>query len=106
MINVPLNAEKLALGHTADIKALVEAVKNKFKNIADDVAYGRYEYFLEKNSEEKLVKELKGFSPGVLTGFKIGEIDLKISRGAISIAFAHHTENDVSHKCHFGGFKS
>lgn len=40
------------------------------------------------NSEEKLKKELRDISPGIATGYKIGEIDLVFPGGALSVIAA------------------
>ena len=47
-----------------------------------------FNYLLENNSEEKLIEELTSLSPGIDTGYKIGDIDLKFPGGAISIIAA------------------
>lgn len=47
-----------------------------------------FNYLLENNSEEKLIEELTSLSPGVDTGYKIGDIDLKFPGGAVSIIAA------------------
>lgn len=44
-----------------------------------------FNYLLENCSEQKMAEELKATSSGVHTGFTIGEVDLKIPGGAISI---------------------
>ena len=49
---------------------------------------GEFEYLLENYSEEKLIKELTSLSPGIETGYIIGDIDLKFPGGAISIIAA------------------
>ena len=48
----------------------------------------KFEYLLENNSEEKLREELKSISPGIETGYKIGNVDLSFPGGAISIIAA------------------
>jgi replicative DNA helicase len=49
---------------------------------------GSFKYTLEKTSEKQIAEEIKAISPGVNVGFKIGNLDLKIPGGAISILAA------------------
>lgn len=44
-----------------------------------------FNYILENNSEINIINELKNVSPGINTGFKIGEIDLILPGGALSV---------------------
>ena len=46
---------------------------------------GSFSFLLEPTSEEKIREEIQNTSPGVNVGFKIGDIELKIPGGAISI---------------------
>ena len=46
---------------------------------------GSFSYLLEPASEEKIREEIQNTSPGVNVGFKIGDIELKLPGGAISI---------------------
>lgn len=46
----------------------------------------RFQYLLETCSEQKVSEEIKNTSPGISVGYKIGDIDLKIPGGALSIA--------------------
>ena len=46
---------------------------------------GSFKFLLEKTSEEQIREEIQNTSPGISVGFKIGDIDLKIPGGAISI---------------------
>lgn len=55
-----------------------------------------FQYLLENNSEQKLIEEIKRVSPGLSTGFKIGEIDLVIPGGAISIIAAPTSHGKTS----------
>jgi len=48
----------------------------------------QFSYLLENYSEKKLIEGLRKISPGISTGFKIGDIDLKIPGGQISICAA------------------
>lgn len=47
-----------------------------------------FDYLLKNNSEEKLIEELTSLSPGIETGYKIGDVDLKFPGGGISIIAA------------------
>lgn len=57
--------------------------EEKLANI--NLETGRFNYLLEKTSEEEISKEIKNISPGMHVGFKIEDVDLKIPGGAISI---------------------
>ncbi len=58
----------------------VEDIKaNKPK--ADSV----FRHLLDPTSEHEIVKEIRNTSPGVRVGFQLGEVDLKIPGGAITI---------------------
>ena len=46
---------------------------------------GPLRYLLEPAKEEVIAEEIKNVSPGIYVGYTIGEIDLKIPGGAISI---------------------
>jgi replicative DNA helicase len=46
---------------------------------------GAFQYLLETISEEQICEEIKNTSPGINIGFKIGDIELKLPGGAISI---------------------
>lgn len=46
---------------------------------------GTFQFLLEPTSEEQIQKEIQNTSPGIHVGFKIGDVDLKIPGGAISI---------------------
>jgi replicative DNA helicase len=46
---------------------------------------GSFSYLLEPASEEKIREEIQNTSPGVNVGFTIGDIELKLPGGAISI---------------------
>lgn len=46
---------------------------------------GIFKFLLETTSEEQIQKEIQNTSPGIHVGFKIGDVDLKIPGGAISI---------------------
>lgn len=49
---------------------------------------GSFKFLLEPASEEQIREEIQNTSPGINVGFKIGDIDLKIPGGAISILAA------------------
>ena len=49
---------------------------------------GSFKFLLETASEEQIREEIQNTSPGINVGFKIGDIDLKIPGGAISILAA------------------
>lgn len=44
-----------------------------------------FQYLLNPISEKEIVEEFQNASPGITVGFKLGDIDLKIPGGAISI---------------------
>lgn len=46
---------------------------------------GSFKFLLEPTSEEEIQREIQNTSQGIHVGFKIGDIDLKIPGGAISI---------------------
>ncbi len=47
-----------------------------------------YRPLLEPISEQEIIEEIRGISPGVRIGFKLGEVDLQIPGGALSIIAA------------------
>lgn len=49
---------------------------------------GAFQYLLQPTSEEQISEEIRNISPGINVGFRIGEIDLKIPGGAVSIIAA------------------
>lgn len=51
----------------------------------DGINNSKFAYLLEKNSEDKLIEELTSLSPGIETGYKVGDVDLKFPGGGISI---------------------
>lgn len=48
-------------------------------------AESAYRHLLEKTTERNIIEEVKNISPGARVGFRVGEIDLKIPGGALSI---------------------
>lgn len=64
------------------IKRLEE--EDRLKNLQLNIS-GSFNYLLEPASEEKIREEIQNTSPGVNVGFKIGDIELKLPGGAISI---------------------
>lgn len=66
---------------------IISKLKEKIKNIeAHEVhAESAFRYLLKPGSEEAVAQELKDVSPGINVGYMIGDIDLKIPGGAISI---------------------
>jgi hypothetical protein len=55
-----------------------------------------FSYLLEKNSEKKLIEALRNVYPGLGTGYKIGDIDLKFHGGVISIIAAPTSHGKTS----------
>ena len=47
-----------------------------------------FRYLLESNSEKAIIEELNEISEGMSTGFKIGDVNLVIPGGAITIVAA------------------
>lgn len=66
---------------------ILERIEKKIQDIkankpkADSV----FRYLLDPISEDEIIEEIRNTSPGVDVGFKIGEIDLKLPGGAITI---------------------
>lgn len=46
---------------------------------------GRFQYLLEPYSEQQVRDEIRNTSPGISVGYKIGDIDIKVPGGALSI---------------------
>lgn len=74
----------------ADAWKVVDKLKDRIKQIEEQKhkADSAYSFLLEKNSRAKLIEELRNISPGISTGFTIGDVELKIPGGAISIIAA------------------
>ncbi|CDZ80176.1 Replicative DNA helicase [Candidatus Rubidus massiliensis] len=49
---------------------------------------GAFQYLLQLTSEEQICEEIKNTSPGISVGFNIGDIEIKIPGGAVSIIAA------------------
>ena len=66
---------------------ILERLGNKIEDIKANKpnADSLFRHFLDPVSEADIVKEIRNTSPGVSVGFKVGEIDLKLSGGAITI---------------------
>ncbi len=71
----------------ADESKIIEKLKDKIRNIEKHKAHAEsaFRYLLDNNSETNLIEELKRTSPGVSTGFTIGNENIKIPGGAISV---------------------
>ena len=69
------------------IGEVLEKTKEKIENIEKRRPHGEsaFRHLLDNNSEEKIIEELRKISPGVSTGFKIGDENVKIPGGAISV---------------------
>jgi len=48
----------------------------------------QFDYLLKNNSRQQLINDLQNISPGIDTGYKIGDVDLIFPGGAISIIAA------------------
>lgn len=71
----------------ADELKIIQKLKDKLENIEKQKLHAEssYNFLLEINSEEQLVKDLRSTSEGMNTGFSIGNVELKIPGGAISV---------------------
>ncbi len=70
-----------------DTHTVLERLSTKIEDIkankpkADSV----FRYLLDPSSEHEIIQEVRNTSPGVRVGFNLGEIDLKLPGGAITI---------------------
>lgn len=74
----------------ADPLKVIDKIKDRVKQIEEkkhkaDSAFG---YLLENNSKAKITEELRNLSDGISTGYKIGNEELNIPGGAITIIAA------------------
>ena len=66
---------------------ILERLGTKVENIKENKpkADSVFRHLLDAASENDVVKEIRNTSPGVRVGFQLGEVDLKIPGGAITI---------------------
>ena len=80
----------LELAHEYDViqKRIKQAEEEeKLSKLHLDTS-GAFQYLLQPASEEQICEEIKNTSPGISVGFNIGDIELKIPGGAVSIIAA------------------
>lgn len=69
-----------------DIDKVIRKLKNNTHKIeSKSCLEPAFNYLLENNSEQKLIEELREISASVSTGFTIGDEDIKLPGGAISV---------------------
>jgi len=74
------------LQHDININKVIDKLKDNIKKIEGKAqAESALSYLLENNSEKKLIEELKETCTSVSTGFTIGDEEVKIPGGAISV---------------------
>lgn len=97
LLNVTIES-RIDLEKGADPSKVLSRLETQIQNIkankpkADSV----FRYLLDNNSEAALIEEIRNISPGISTGFTIGDIDLKIPGGAISIVAAPTSHGKTS----------
>jgi hypothetical protein len=82
---IPEGRRLLELTHEYDVlhKRIKQAEEEE--NISKLSLTGAFKYLLEPASEDKITEEIRNISPGVYVGYNIGDVDLKIPGGAVSI---------------------
>lgn len=88
--SIPEGKRLLDLAHEYDViqKRIKQAEEEeKLSNLRLDTS-GAFQYLLQPSSEEQICEEIKNTSPGINVGFNIGDIELKIPGGAVSIIAA------------------
>jgi replicative DNA helicase len=66
---------------------IVDKIKSKIEAFEADEkhATSNFKDLIKNNSESLLIEEIRKTSPGVKTGFTIGDVDLKLPGGALSV---------------------
>lgn len=82
-----LNSLSTDIQQGADSSKIIDKIKGKIGNLEKHQTHSEstFRYLLENNSEKQLIDDLKKISPGVSTGFSIGEESIKIPGGAVSV---------------------
>lgn len=71
-----------------DNTKIIDRYEKQFEDIKKSKANAdsAFRYLLDNNSEEKVIKDMNDVSPGVSTGFTIGDVELKFPGGALAVA--------------------
>ncbi len=69
----------------ADIDKVKPSTRTDISSEVTTQEENPFAYLLKNNSEQELIDELKNISPGITTGYTIGDADLAFPGGAISI---------------------
>lgn len=87
---IPEGKRLLDLAHEYDViqKRIKHAEEEENLSKLHLDTSGAFQYLLQPTSEEQISEEIKNTSPGIHVGFNIGDIELKIPGGAISIIAA------------------
>lgn len=88
--SIPEGKRLLDLAHEYDViqKRIKQAEEEeKLSKLHLDTS-GVFQYLLQPASEEQIREEIKNISPGMKVGFNIGNVELKIPGGAVSIIAA------------------
>lgn len=82
-----LNALSIDLKQGMSVEKIIDQLKVKIGNIEKHTSYAEsaFRYLLDTYSEDDLKKEIRNISPGISIGYYIGDIDIKIPGGAITI---------------------
>lgn len=87
MLGLAQRIREGALKEPDDAHSFLESVQEDLQaieqnNVLDDSLYG---YLLEPASEEKIREEIKNISPGARVGMMLGDVDLRLPGGALTI---------------------
>jgi replicative DNA helicase len=87
LIDVAQRAQQKALEEPDDVHSFIASVHEDFEILKqnqarDDSLYG---HLLEPASEEKIREEIKNISPGARVGMMLGDVDLRLPGGALTI---------------------
>jgi replicative DNA helicase len=87
LIDFGIDIQKIASKDTENPFLLLDHLKKKAQSLAKNFSptASLYSHLLTPASEKEICEEIKNTSPGVRVGMKIGEVDLKIPGGAVSI---------------------
>jgi replicative DNA helicase len=87
VLDFSIDIQKIAAKDAENPFLLLEHLKKKAQHLAKNFspAASLYSHLLTSTSEKEICEEIRNTSPGVRVGMKIGDIDLKIPGGAVSI---------------------
>ena len=88
LILVNQKSQNKALENQESVDDILDEVDERIQSIKSSKEKCSFNFLKENNSESEITDELKNLSPSISTGFTIGEADLKIPSGAISIIAA------------------